>query len=212
MRLVRGCLGRLAVLVVTAAVLAVAWSNRHALTSLWDRVTGREPEASPALAEATAAKLEGVGRNGVTRVAFHEAELQSLVEYRWAALVDGLVSPRVGLGAGRVTLEGGVPTTIFRGVAELQEVLAFLPDTTRVRAEASVVPLEGRHVAVEVHEMVAAGIPIPRRLIPAVVARFRVAPVPGIGPNVVAVPLPARIGNVYVSGDSLVVSARSGGG
>lgn len=213
LRFVGGCAGRLLGLALIAAVLAVGWSNRRTVVRLWDQAFGTERQASEELAAQAAAKLSGLGRAGVTRVAFREPELQSLVQYRWAAsLPPDLEAPRVGLGAGRIDLEGRVPTARLGGIAELREILSFLPDTTSVRATASFVPLDGRHVALEIHELGAAGIPIPRRLIPPILSHFRLEGQPDAGPNSVAVPLPVGIGNVFVSGDSLVLVAQPPGG
>lgn len=209
---VGGCLGRLFGLALIAAVLGLAWYNRHELSTLWDRLWDREPVVSEELAQSASAKLATLGRDGVTRVALHEAELQSLIKYRWTtALPDHVVSPRVGIGAGRVTMEAAVPVARLGRIAELDEIIAFLPDTTSLRAVASFVPLDGRHMVLEVHELGAAGVPIPKRLIPPILDRFRMHDVAGVGRNGLAVPLPPGIGNVYVSGDSLVLSARSGG-
>ena len=71
----------------------------------------------------------------------------------------------------------------------------------------SFVPLDSTHVALEVHELSAASIPVPRRLIPTVLSRFRRSSSPDLAPNAVAVPLPPGISNVFVSGDSLVFVA-----
>ncbi len=205
LRFLGGCVGRLLSTVLIVAVLAVAWYNRGEGVAVWDGLFGTERQA--------AAKLDALGRSGVTRVVFHEPELQSLVQYRWAAsLPPDLVDPRVGLGEGRVTVAAQVPTARLAGIRELQEILGFLPDTATLRAAGSFVPLDGDHVALEVHDLGAAGIPIPRRLIPAIVAHFRPEGMPEVGANAVALPLPQGIGNVFVSGDSLVVSARQTGG
>ena len=213
LRFLGGCAGRLLSTVLVLAVLAVAWYNRGEVAAVWDRMFGTEREVSEELAAQAAAKLDALGRSGVNRVSFHEPELQSLVQYRWAAgLPPDLVAPRIRLGAGRVTVEGQVPTSRLAGIRELQEILGFLPDTATLRAAGSFVPLDQEHVALEVHDLAAAGIPIPRRLIPAIVAHFRLEGTPEVGANALALPLPRRIGNVFVSGDSLVVSARQTGG
>lgn len=212
LRFLGGCVGRLLVIGLILAVLGVAWYNRHELVSLADRLLDREHEVSAELADDAAARLAGLGEDGVTRVAFHAPELQSLIQYRWAVFVpEELARPRIGLGAGRVTLEGDVSTARFGRIAELQEIISFLPDTASLRAVGSFVPLDSTHVSLEIHELGAAGIPIPRQLIPSVLARLRPSGLPDAGPNALAVPLPPGIGNVYVSGDSLVVAARRGG-
>jgi hypothetical protein len=210
LRFVGGCVGRLLMLVLTVAVLAVAWYNRHELMELvgWPE---REPEVSAAVADEAAARLAALGDGAVARVAFHTEELQSLILYRWAPfLPEALGRPRVELDAGRITLVGDVPTDRF-GIAELRDVIGFLPDTASVRVVASVVPLDRDHVSLEIHELGAAGIPVPDRLIPPILARLRPQALPESGPNALAVPLPAGIEHVYVSGDSLVLTAREGG-
>lgn len=211
-RLARGCLGRVAALVVVVALGTLAWLHRDDLLGLVDRVRGG-PATSPELAARADEKLAALGEDaGPARVALREAELQSLIDYRWGGfLPQDVVNPRVGLADGRVTLEAGVATARFGAVSELDEIIAFLPDTTSLRAVGAFVPLDSAHVALEVHELGAASIPVPRRLIPTVLSRFRRSSAPGLAPNAVAVPLPPGISNVFVSGDSLVfVASRRG--
>ena len=208
----RGCLGRLAALVVVVALATLAWLHRDDLLGLMDRVRG-EPATSPELAARADEKLAALGEDeGPGRIALGESELQSLIDYRWGGfLPQDVVNPRVGLGDGRVTLEAGVATARFGAVSELEEIIAFLPDTTDLRAVGAFVPLDSAHVALEVHELGAASLPVPRRLIPTVLGRFRRSNAPGLAPNAVAVPLPPGISNVFVSGDSLVfVASRRG--
>jgi len=212
LRFLGGCVGRLLSLALTVAVLAVAWYNRHEIVALVNELLDREPVVSAELADESAARLATLGDDGVDRVAIHAAELQSLILYRWAPFMpEELGRPRVGLGEGRITLEGDVATERFGRISELREVLSFLPDTATLRAVASFVPLDSAHVALEVHELGAAGVPIPKRLIPPILDRLRPAGSPAVSPNTLAVPLPPGIGNVYVSGDSLVLTARGGG-
>ncbi len=212
LRFLGGCVGRLLSLALTVALLAVAWYNRHEIVAFVDQLLDREPEVSAEVADAAAARLGTLGEDGVERVSFHTAELQSLILYRWAPFMpETLARPRVGLGEGRVTLEGDVATDQFRGVSELREILSFLPDTASIRAVGSFVPLDSTHVSLEVHELGAAGVPIPKRLIPPILDQLRPEGLPDVSPNALAVPLPSGIGNLYVSGDSLVLTARGGG-
>lgn len=213
MSLARGCAGRLIGLALVVIVAAVAWHNRAELLGLVDRVRGGE-STSPELAAQADEKLAGLGsEGGGTRVALTQAEVQSLIDFRWGGfLPPDVVSPRVELTDGRVTLEAGVAKARFSQVAELKEIIQFLPDTTSLRAVGSFVPLDSGHVALEVHELGAASIPVPRQLIPAVLSRFRRSASPLLAPNAVAVPLPPGIRNVFVSGDSLVFVGRSPAG
>ena len=213
LRFARGCLGRLIALALVAVILTVAWYNRDQIVGLWEQFRGVETEVSPELAVRADQKLASLGEGGgAGRVALNEAELQSLIQYRWAGfLPPDVVNPKVGLGDGQVTLEAGVATARFEQVSELRDILAFLPDTAGLRAVGSFVPLDSEHVALEVHELGAASIPVPKPLIPVVLSRFRGSGEPGLAPNAVAVPLPPGIQDVFISGDSLVFVAASGG-
>lgn len=208
------CLGRVLLLALLLLGLAVAWYNRGLIGDLWDRLRGRETVVSPEIAARADEKLATLGTPaGPTSVALNESELQSLVLYRWSGfLPPDVVGPKVELSDGRVSLEASVATARFGTVAELRQIIALLPDTASLRAVGSFVPLSEDHVALQVHELGAAGIPVPSQLIPTVLSRFRGSSAPGLPTNAVAVPLPPGISNVFVSGDSLVfVSSRAAG-
>jgi hypothetical protein len=205
-----GCLGRLVLLILVAGLGALAWQNRDELRDRLGGAHGSGTEVSPELAAQADSKLAGLGaEGGLPRVALTAQELQSLIEYRWGGLLPPDVGdPRVGLGQGRVTLEANVATARFGRVAELRDIVSFLPDTTALRAVGSFLPLEDGRVGLEVHDLSAASIPIPRQLIPTILARF-----PGSGDaelpaNAVAIPLPPGIRTVYVSGDTMVFVAQ----
>lgn len=210
-RSARGCLGRLVALALVVVLLAVAWYNRDRLMGMVERVRGAD-RTSPELAARADEKLAALGdEGGATRVALGQAELQSLIDYRWGGfLPQDVVNPRVQLVDGQVTLEAGVATARFGRVEELKEIIAFLPDTTALRAVGTFVPLDSAHVALEIHELGAANIPVPRRLIPTVLSRFQRSSSPDLAPNAVAVPLPPGISNVFISGDSLVFVTSRG--
>jgi hypothetical protein len=206
----RGCVGRVLILALAAVLAILAWQNREALLATWQRTLGQPQEASPELAAQADAKLAALGENGgVRRVALTAPELQSLIEYRWGGLLPpDIGSPRVGMSQGRVTLEATVATARFGRVSELREIAAFLPDTAGLRAVGSFVPMADGQVGLEVHELNAASIPIPRQLIPAILGRFPGGGDPDLPSNAVAIQLPAGISTVFVSGDSLVFVAN----
>lgn len=209
-----GCLrgaARLFAGVLLVAAGALAWANRDGLGAAWDRVF-EGPRSSPELAAQAEEKLARLGgADGVAQVALNGQELQSLIDYRWAGfLPDDVVDPRVEVADGRVTLEAGVARARFAQIRDLEEIVAFLPDTTALRAVTTFTPLSAEKVALEVHELGAAGIPVPRRLIPLILGRFRGSDEPGLPPNALAIPLPAGIRNVYAEGDSLVFQAEIG--
>lgn len=209
-----GCIGRLLALAAIVALVGLAWVNRHELGSIWDRVTGGAARSSPELAARADGKLAALGADdGVDRVALDQDELQSLIQYRWTGFLPADVTdPRVAVSDGRMTLEGSVATARFDRIAELGDIVAFLPDTASLRAVASFVSLDSGHVGLEIHELGAAGIPVPRSLIPVVLERFRRSSVGGLGPNALAIPLPPGVRSVFIAGDSLVfLATRSGG-
>ncbi|HUE77643.1 MAG TPA: hypothetical protein VMM83_06855 [Longimicrobiales bacterium] len=206
---VTGCLGRMLLVALLLIGASIAWYNRDVVADLWAGIRGTSTRVSPEVASRADAKLSSLGTpDGPTQVALGESELQSLVEYRWAGfLPPDVVEPKVGISDGRVSLEASVATARFGHIAELREIVAFLPDTASLRAVGQFVPLDDDHVALEVEEMGAASIPVPRQLIPTVLSRFRGSSEPGLAPNGVAVPLPPGISNVYVAGDSMVFVA-----
>ncbi len=208
--MLRGCVvrGLVVVLMVGAAVLA--WQNRDDLRAAWDRSRSPATAVSPELAAQADEKLAGLSEDpGTRRVALTATEIQSLIEYRWGGLLPpDIASPRIGLGEGRVTLEAKVATARFGRVAELRDIVALLPDTAGLRAVGSFIPMDDGQVALEVHELAAASIPLPRQLIPAVLARFPGTREPELAANAVAIPLPPGISTVFVSGDSMVFVAN----
>ena len=207
-------MGRLLGLALLVILLFFAWVNRSYVTDVWDRLTGDTVEVSPEIAAAADAKLADLSsEGGPGQVALNTSELQSLLVYRWSGfLPPDVVSPTVDLDGGRVSLEAGVATARFGRVGDLREIVAFLPDTAQLRAVGTFVPLDSGRVALEVHELGAASIPVPGNLIPTILSRFGRGDSPGLAPNAVAVPLPPGIRNVYISGDSMVFVAAPRGG
>ncbi len=201
-----GCIGRFLLLALVLGAGVLAWQHRDRLMTTLDDLRGRELEVSPELAAVADSKLAtlSVG-DGVRRVALTAPELQSLIEYRWGGLLPPDVSePRVDLGKGRVILEATVATARFGRVSELREIVGFLPDTTTLRAAGSFIPLDDGRVGLEVHDLSAAGIPLPRQLIPPILARFPGSGEQDLPPNALAIPLPPGIRTIFVSGDTMV--------
>jgi hypothetical protein len=206
----RGCLGRILLLALVAGGAVVAWHNRDQLRDAFDRSRGRAVAPSPELAAHADSKLAELGEaGGLSRVALTAPELQSLIEYRWGGLLPPDVGdPRVGLVNGRVTLEANVATARFAHISGMRDIVGFMPDTAGLRAVGSFVPMDDGHVGLEVHELSAASIPLPRRLIPPILARFPGASDPALPSNAIAIPLPPGIRTIFVSGDSLVFIAH----
>lgn len=209
----RGCVARVLVLALVASGAVLAWHNRDQLREAFDRSRGRTTEVSPELAAQADGKLAELGEGGASRVALTAPELQSLIEYRWGGLLPpDVADPRVGLVNGRVTLEANVATARFARVAGVRDIVGFLPDTAALRAVGAFVPMDDGRVGLEVHELTAASLPLPRQLIPPILARFPGSGDPSLPSNAVAIPLPPGIRTIFVSGDSMVFIANRAGG
>lgn len=213
--LVGGCLRRLFGLVLVAGLVVVAWHYRDALSAAWRGLRGAPSlPAGPSaeLAEVAEAKLARLANGQVSgHVALSEAEVQSLVQYRLAQFLPPYVlSPKVRLQDGRVHLEVRVPVERLPRLAELGEVVSFLPDTADVTAVAQILPFDSGRVALAVDQVRAEKIPLPDRLIPGMLKHLGRTSLPGLAPDAMAVPLPPGAVTAYVRGDSLVFLAGRG--
>lgn len=210
-----GCLRRAGAGVILLVLLAGAWYFRSDLVGLWQRFASRnEPAtASPALAEHAEEKLlELHDEDGSGRVALTEPELQSLLRYRLASGLPAYVlSPTVRLGDGRVRVEARVPMDQVRGLPGVPgsgEIVDMLPDTTDVEARGHLIPLSEGRVALSVDEVSAAKIPLPERVIPALLRQMGRVDEPGLPETALAVSLPPGAARAYVHQDSLVFLSR----
>lgn len=208
-RVLGGCVTRLLTLVLLLIVLALAWVYRAELGRAWRDLRGVAVHAavSEELAASAEARLEtALSGNGPERIVLSQAELQSLLLFRWAdSLPDYVTAPAIDLADGRIRVGATVPTRIFPALGDLDEIAPFLPDTADLAASGQFVPLDAGYVALEIHEITAARIPLPRRVIPLILDGFGRRGRAGLAPDAMAVPLPPGIATAFVSGDSLVL-------
>jgi hypothetical protein len=210
-----GCLRRLTALIALVAIAGAAWLYRDRLALFVDdlrgRATGVAIEPSEALALRAEARFDSLSGGELTRAALSQVEVQSLVQYRYAQLLPAFVaSPRVELAADRLRLRLRIPTDRLPRVGGLTEILTLLPDTTDVAITGQLLPMDGQRIALAIDAVEAARIPIPRRLVPAVLERLGRSDEPGLPADAIAVPLPRGVHGAYVRGDSLVLLARTG--
>ncbi|MGH7506484.1 MAG: hypothetical protein ACRELX_12565, partial [Longimicrobiales bacterium] len=172
-----------------------------------------EETVSPALADRAEAKLASLGgASPPPRVAFGEAEVQSLVQYRIGhALPPYLLDPRISLENEHMRVEARVPREAMPDLPGAGEFASLLPDTTDVSARVTLLPLDSGRVALAVGEMSAAKIPLPARMIPALLRRIGRTDEVGLPEDAIPLRLPAGACTAYLRADSLVlVSARNG--
>lgn len=209
----RAQMRRLILLVLIAGGGILAWQKRDEIERGWDELRrwGSTPdEPSPALAEAAHAKLADLGQAGGSQtVSLSEAEVQSLLLYRFAsALPPFITTPEVEFGDDQLRIQARVPTDQIPWTDEAREVRELLPDTTLVAAKARFLPLDGGRVALAVNELSAARVPLPRTMIPTVLDRLGRENEPGLPPHALPVPLPTGVDDVYIRSDRLVIVPR----
>ncbi len=220
MILLLGCAKRIVTLAVIVALAFAAWHYRANLVAAWDsrsnpseawsRLLGAPAAASTTSPEEAArtarVKLDALtGPHPPARTALSSAELQALVHRlitpdmpRW---VD---STRVELEGNQFRVSGRVPADRIPQVKELGEVAGLLPDTPEVAVKGQLLPLPGGGAALAVDQVTAAHIPVPHRLIPAVVRSLK-RPGDTSPPDQLRLPLPRSVSSAYVRNDSLIL-------
>lgn len=163
--------------------------------------------ASQELAEVTLDRVESL-RAGPAggHLALGEAELSSVVRYALPGLLPpGVAAPAVAIRDGAVTLRARVATAAFPDLPALGDVIGLLPDTVDVIAEGHIASFGKESLAYRVSAIEAAGIPLPARLIPNVLAALGRQKRTSLPENALHIPLPGGIDSVYVIRDSLVL-------
>lgn len=212
-----GCIGRLVGLALLVAVLLGAWLYRDRILDLASGWRGEEvgTEPSEALADSAEAKLASLtDEPAPERVAFGQAEVQSLIAFRIGhALPPYLIDPRITIDGDAMRVNARVPKEAMPELPGAGELTGLLPDTTDVTARATLLPLDSGRVAIAVDEMSAAKIPLPERMVPALLRRIGRTEEKGLPADAIAMRLPSGACSAYIRSDSLVLltNARGGG-
>lgn len=182
-----------------------AWVFRDQLAGLVGR--GSEPVVvSPEAAAAAEAKLQGL-RDGGDPVQLSSVEASSLLRYRSPAWLSERVSePSVEFATDIVTVSGTVATSELPSHPELDRVRMLLPDSARIEIKGRVASLAPGRSALEIDQVDFAGIPIPQRYYPDVLARVGRLDEPGLAPDALAITLPPGVGTARVEGGYLLLS------
>jgi len=165
---------------------------------------------SAELADRTLDRFERFRKgDGPERIALGGTELTSVVRYALPGIVPpGVDEPTVTLSDGRVGVRARVALAAFPRLPRLDDVLGILPDTVDVSLEGSLVPLDREHLALMVDHIEASRIPLPRRMIPQVLAGFGRDGGDALPEDALPVPLPEGLHSVFVQRDSLVLIAE----
>lgn len=201
-----GGVRRYAALIAAVLVLGVAgWWLRDGLPFA-RRGTPEATEISPEAAASAETKLRALRERGET-VRLSEVEVASLLRYRAPVWAAGVVNqPTIEMSEDTVRLSGLVPTDRLPAHPQLDQVRAFLPESSRVEVAGVVRPLAPGRIAVAVAEISFAGIPIPARYYGEMLVRMGRRDEPGLPANAFAVPLPVGVSEVRVQDGSLVLS------
>ena len=199
-----------AYVLLAASCAWLFWSRSSG--RLGGAATGTPPSSavSPALAEATLDRIEGL-RSGQSErpLALGGPELSSIVRYAVPGIIpNGVSDPEVRIEDGSVALTARVATMVFPKLPALRPLLAMLPDTVPVRIEGTIARLGRELLAFQVSRVEAARIPLPDRLIPQVLEALGRRPRKGIPSNALHIPLPVGLDSLYVVGDSLMLVTK----
>jgi hypothetical protein len=207
----RGCLRRLLALVALVAAIAGAWLFRDQLTLVWRGLRGNDTPAGPTpeLAAAAEQKLQSLSDGSSRSVALSELELQSLLLYRYKGLFPAFLdSPTVELSGDQIQLRARVSVDNLSRIEGLRDVAEILPDTTELRLDGKLLPLDSGRIAFGIDEVSASRVPLPRRLVRRALERLGRVDAADLPRDAVAVPLPPGVAAAYVRSDSLFLLAR----
>ena len=201
-------------MIMLLVLAAGIWFFRDRLVAAWREFRGEDepPRPTPELAAAAEHKLQSLSNGRSRSIALSEVELQSLLQYRYRGIFPAFLdSPTVELVEDRVRLRARVPVDKLPRVEGLGDVATFLPDTTELRLDGRLLPLDSGRIAFGIDEVSASRVPLPRRLVHRALARLGRVEEGDLPRDAVAVPLPPGVEAAYVRGDSLFLLARQRG-
>jgi hypothetical protein len=213
----KSCLGQVAALLLLLVAAYAGWRWGPAVfprvegwLGLGEVESAEGPEPTPELADSVLARVQAFRQaEEPGQMMLGGRELTAVLRYAVPGLVPpGIREPVIRLSDGRVHLEARVVLEAFPDLPDLGPILGILPDTLDVELEASLMPYGEVESALLVHSVEASRIPIPRRLIPEILAAMGREDKPGLPPEALTVPLPAGLEAAYVLTDSLILSTE----
>ena len=170
MRFVRSCLARIGCLTVVVVLAAAAWIWRGPLLAWWHDHDRAAAVGAPSaeLARRSSKKLDDfLDGRGPSRVSFDQAELQSLVSYRYLdSLPPGLSDPRVTLGDSTLEASAGLQVERLMHGKAPDALRSLLGDSARASAELQPSVERPGVLMLGVHHVSAGGLPIPDLMVP----------------------------------------------
>jgi len=210
----KGCLGKawLAGLLIAAALAGWRWGP-----SVFPRVRGWfveeegvvEVSPSPELADAALDRFERFRRGEIgDRLSLSAVDVASVLRYFAPGMLpEGVSGPVMEFHDGVVTLTAHVAVEAFPGLPTLDGILGFLPDTVPISIEGALAPLDENRVALVVHGVHAAFIPVPLPdgMTPRILTALGRLGRDGLPEDALAFPLPDGVRSAYVLRDRLIL-------
>jgi len=170
---------------------------------------GVEVLPSPELAEATLDRFERFRRGEIgDQLSLSATDVVSVIRYSAPGMVPGGVSDvGVEFHDGVVTLTARVLVEAFPGLPTLDGILGFLPDTVSISVEGALAPLAGDAIALVVHDVYAAFIPLPLPdgMTPKILVALGRRSRDGLPEDALPFSLPDGVRSAYVLRDRLIL-------
>ena len=210
----KGCLGRawLIGLVVAATIVGWKWGGQvFPRIEAWfaEEETVVEVPPSPELAEATLNRFERF-RNGEigNQLSLSSTEVASVLRYSAPGMLPaGVSNPTVEFRDGIVELRARVAVQAFPGLPALDGILGILPDTVSISIEGALAPLDDESIALVVHGVYAAFIPVPLPdgMTPSILTALGRRGREGLAVDAMSFTLPNGVRSAHVLRDRLIL-------
>ncbi len=210
----KGCLGRAWFVGLIAAAALAGWRWGPAVfprIQAWFAEEGGAVEVlpSPELADAALDRFERF-RRGETgdQLSLSATDVGSVLRYSAPGMLPaGVSDPVVEFQDGVVTLTARVAVEAFPGLPTLDGILGFLPDTVPISIEGALAPLDEDGVALIVHGVHAAFIPVPLPdgMTPRILTALGRRGSAQLPEDALAFPLPDGVRSAYVLRDRLIL-------
>ncbi len=210
----KGCMGKASLLGLLGVAAFAGWRWGPSVfprVQEWftEEEVAVEVLPSPELAEAALARFERFRRGeGGDQLSLSATEVISVIRYSAPGMVPGGVStPTLEFRDGVVTLSARVAVQAFPGLPALDGILGFLPDTVGIAVEGALAPLDVDGIALIVHGVHAAFIPVPLPdgMTPRILTALGRRHVAGLPEDALAFPLPDGVASAHVLRDRLIL-------
>lgn len=205
--MIKNCLARIGCLTLIVAVLAGGWWFREDIAGWWSRLEiTASSQPSEELADRAADKIERMaGPDRQTSLKLSQAEIQSLLTYRAAALLpQGVSDPLVEIRDSTILLSARVDPRGLEGLASPEVIERLFSDSASVVVELWPGVLAPGVARVDVVTLQAGSIVVPSMMIPWILESVDMPGVETTGVTVL-LPIPVRVERFDVDAGGVVL-------